>query len=1111
MAEAILFNLSGKILESLGSVLLQELGSLFHVKDELARLEHVVSAIKVKLLDAEEQSRKSNEVEHWLKELKYVLYDVDDLLDAYSTKILQRNAMSGHRMTKEVRIFFSHSNQFADRVKISREIKFVKEKLDDIAKNMSSFNFREQNSEARVENFRREQTHSFIDASDIIGRGHDKERVIKLLSEVNENESVSTVAVVGLGGLGKTTLAQLVFNDDAFSADFELKMWVHVSDIFDVKTIVEKILVSKSGELEMETLQQELRKKIDGKKYLLVLDDLWNEDLEDWLKLKILLAGGARGSRILVTTRSAKAAASTQSFRSYELKGLNEDDSWSLFSKMVLGQRNESEASIFQDIGREIVKKCVGVPLAIRSIGRLLYFKMTESEWLRVKNEFLANANLSIRKDLQVLKLSYDHLPSHLKHCFAYCSLFPKGYLFYKKNVIQLWIAQGFVQSSWDDQRLEDAGDEYFSELLWRSFFQDAKKDYLGNIWGFEMHDLMCDLAQLVAGTECSLSTLDAKIVDARTRHVSSLFISSPSSSSLVFPIGLLKANRTRTLLLPVQSHISREKRHSNSDTIFSTLRCLRTLDLRYFKFKSLSDSIGKLKHLRYLRISGNDLIEQLPSCIWKLQNLQTLILSYCSKLLELPSEITKIASLRHIEIDGCHSLKHMPHGLGKLSSLQTLSLFVVGNSQSSASRQGAGLWELNMLNNLRETLVIRQLENAAIALNTAYLKEKEYLQSLSLCWSDKDNVDVDVDVDESEMLLEALRPHPNLKKLKITFFGGLKIPNWISSLRNVVSIKLVGCKRCQHIPKLDHLLSLKELTLTQLHALEYISDSMTTSTTFFPSLEELILKDCGNMRGWWRAIDVEIPQFQRLSQLEIENCPKLTSMPLFPFVTYLKLKNASPKPLQQTLAMLKMNMAAAPSKMLSFHVSQVEDLKSHLDQWLQCFPSLHFLSIFDCPGLTFLPRHLKHLCSLKILYLVNAEDLDPSSGDDKGEDFQWQHLTSLDTLSFSGLPKMLALPSALQHVTTLQRLTISSCPTLKDLPTWLPNLNALHILEVEDCPELKSMPDGMPRLTSLRELEIRSCGQLSKRCRKNEGEDWPKIAHVPVVFVDGERQSLRA
>jgi hypothetical protein len=206
----------------------------------------------------------------------------------------------------------------------------------------------------------------------------------RLLLDSDVKENVSIIPIVGIGGLGKTTLAQYVYNNEEVKKHFELRVWVCVSDPFDVKTIVQKIIECVIGKrpesLEMDLLQCKLRANIDGKRYLLVLDDVWNENRGTWLDLEKLLSGGLKGSKVLITTRSKRVAEITGTGPLYILGGLSESNSWNLFKRMAFKDGEEPENPKLVEIGREIIKKCAQVPLAIRSIGSLLYFKNSEAD-----------------------------------------------------------------------------------------------------------------------------------------------------------------------------------------------------------------------------------------------------------------------------------------------------------------------------------------------------------------------------------------------------------------------------------------------------------------------------------------------------------------------------------------------------------------------------------------------------------------------------------------------------------------------------------------------------------------------------------------------------------
>ncbi|KAJ8900336.1 hypothetical protein K2173_024976 [Erythroxylum novogranatense] len=539
---------------------------------------------------------------------------------------------------------------------MGRKIKEVRERLDDIATDSQKFHLvRRLVPETPL--LIRPQTYSFVGEEEVIGRDNDKNTILSLLLDYNTSQNVLIIPIVGIGGLGKTTLAQFVYNDERVKNHFELKLWVCVSDPFDVKLVIEKILKSLTDRnqenLELDQLQSQLRKRIDGKKYLLVFDDVWNEDIKVWQELQRLLMCGARGSRIIVTTRSTKVAMVTSRLSPYVLKGLSLEESWTLFTKLVFeGQEPKTYSSKLLQIGKETVQKCAGVPLAIKTIGSLLYFKNPETEWSPfMENEF-SKTSQDENDILPTLQLSYKNLPPHLKHCFAYCSLFPKDHELDVETLVQLWIAQGFVKSSNTSQCLEKLGLEYFKDLLWRSFFQEVKYNRQESIERCKMHDLMHDLATLVAGSESTISNPNVDKVGEKTRHVSFNF---NIDSTWQVPPHFYNALSLQTFLLPIQSSWDCNKLLPKSvwETIFSNFRCFRVFDLNMTRVEEMPDSIKELKHLRYLDFSRSR-ISILPSSISSLQNLQVLKLSSCHGLKELPIGITKLLNLRHLDCYDC-------------------------------------------------------------------------------------------------------------------------------------------------------------------------------------------------------------------------------------------------------------------------------------------------------------------------------------------------------------------------------------------------------------------------------------------------------------------------
>ncbi|KAK6269776.1 hypothetical protein POUND7_006881 [Theobroma cacao] len=339
-------------------------------------------------------------------------------------------------------------------------------------------------------------------------------------------------------------------------------------------------------------------------------------------------------------------------------------------------------------------------------------------------------------------------------------------------------------------------------------------------------------------------------------------------------------------------------------------------LNLSRMNIDILPNSISKLKHLRYLDLSGNGRLAVLPNAVTKLHTLQTLLLYSCKSLKELPRDTWQLISLEYLGIDGCDDLKCLPKGLGKLTSLQRLQRFIV-NSVKKGFSGAATLNELRDLNDLGNYLSIENLDmvrNVELESMETNLKGKKRLQSLQLGWKDSASRDYRKD----ELLLDNLQPHHYLKELSVYGYEGAKFSRWLSYLKNLVKIHIYKSWNFQHVvtlPPLDELSSLQSITLEDLPLLEHVADGMGDHPSFpshcFQSLQQLEIRNCPKLNGWWRTRNenqgstAELPWFPCLSKLKIINCPKLTSMPLFPSVDQeLSLEHTSIRPLRQTLKM---------------------------------------------------------------------------------------------------------------------------------------------------------------------------------------------------------------
>ncbi|KAK4577722.1 hypothetical protein RGQ29_028014 [Quercus rubra] len=674
-AETFVFNIAQKVLEKLGSLAFQEARLIWGAEIDLGRFEKTLSIVKAVLLDAEEQQAHNQELTVWLGQLKEVFYDAQDVLDEFECEALRRQVveMQGST-TRKVRRFFSSSNPLIFRTKMAHKVKEIRARLDEVAADRSKFDLSERSDDRHVVRGR-EMSYSFVQPSDVIGRDQDKENIVKHLMDPSDGQSISVVPVVGIGGLGKTALAKLVFNDERVIEHFELKCWVCVSDEFVLKQLLVKIIKSITSEnrsdLDEEQLQVLLRNNLDGKKFFLVLDDVWNEDRGKWIELRNLLTGVANGSKILVTTRSPTIASMMGTMSPYNLEGLLHQECLSLFIKWAFDEGKERQHTNLVEIGDAIVKKCKGVPLAVKSLGSLLYSKLDEHDWIFVRDNEMWKLNRKEGDILSVLQLSYNQMPSYLKQCFSFLSLFPKDHEFNTLELIPYWLANGLLQSPNENQEMEDIGNQYIDELYSRCFLEDYLDS--GYMREFKMHDLAHDLALSSVQSECLIINCQIQNISKMVWHLS--YSDNTGQNENVLKC-LQKSKSLRTILSPLKGVGPSTK--SFVDLCISKFRYLRVLGLSDSSFEVLPSSIGTMKHLRLLDLSKNCRIRKFPNSICNLQNLQTLRLNGCEKIEELPKDIRYLIRLRNLTM--ITKQKCLPRCS---NSLRLLRLFNCGNLES--------------------------------------------------------------------------------------------------------------------------------------------------------------------------------------------------------------------------------------------------------------------------------------------------------------------------------------------------------------------------------------------------------------------------------------------
>ncbi|KAK2636923.1 hypothetical protein Ddye_031715 [Dipteronia dyeriana] len=1047
--------------------------------------------------DAEEKQITNPSVRQWVDELKDAAYHASDLLDEiFSLALADPHAKNSSDLTKVVK------NR-------NHELEKMTKKLEIFAKHKDVLGLKASFSEKSSP---RLQLTSLVDETEVYGRETVTKNIKDFLlsSNVGGNEIPAVVAIVGIAGVGKTTLAQLLYNDSEVQNHFDKSSWVYISEDFDVfkvtKTLYESITLKPCNIKVLNILQVKLKKRLTRKKFLIVLDDVWNEYYNKWDALRNFLKVGDSESRIIVTTRSQGVASTMRAIHTHHLQPLEDDVCWKVFANQAFGSPCAHDASPkLKKIGEEITKKCRGLPFAAKVLGSLLYSKVDAHEWENILNSNIRDLPSDKSDILPSLRLSYYNLSSHLKQCFAYCSIFPKDYVYDKKKLILLWMAEGFLPHPRSGQTMEEVGIECFHELLSNSFFQQRND---GNKQRFVMHGLMHDLAQFAFRESCfEFEKGKSYCISKTARHFS--FVRGKTLDGLEKFDSLDEAKFLWTFLPLSLSSPTDSSCSINPEVIQDRLpkqKQLRVLSLsHYMNLSMLPDEFGQLLHLRYLDLS-HTAIKELQEWVGCLYNLQTLILSHCVQLDRLPEKMVNLINLGHLDLNRTDSLAMMPLHFSKLKSLRILTTFIVGSSEEASS-----ISELGKLLLLRDKLSILKLQNVGNAEDAvnAKLKDKEKLKELEFNWSSNNGL-------EPETILEKLRPHENIEKVSVVRYGGTRLPDWLgdSSFSNMVTLYLTDCQNCSSLPSLGQLSSLRKLRVTNMQGLRSIQVGFYgNGSSSFVSFESLLILEFKDMPNWerWSSL-VTGGGFPSLQELLIQNCGKLMEIPkclpslesLFIFqCRRLRFDVSKDYPALQTL---QLRSCSYPAKIKLNFFSKLKSLQIHgclflrfleiseeLHQELSFFQELEISkchgmelfsgrSILPAPNLTsFTVRDCKNLLSMpeQMHTLLSSLQTLSISGCRELESFPEGGLPpSLQKLAIQDCAKLQSMPEKMHILVALQTLKISECPELESFPEGgLPP--SLQKLTIQDSAKLQSMPEQMHILVALQTLKISGCPEL--------------------------------
>ncbi|KAK1271355.1 putative disease resistance RPP13-like protein 1 [Acorus gramineus] len=826
------------------------------VKDEFKKLKGKLNGIQYFLEDAEIKGFQDGAVRRWLDKLKDIVYDIEEIINDFSLRIDKSRTSNVHGSSssfEKAKSFISQKMKVIYHLhKIGKRIQAINDRMGQIHKGRKQLTLITGSVLPPTTTiFQRPETTSGIIESEIFGIDKDAKHLVQLLTNKDGGDRV--FAVVGMGGIGKTTLAQKIYNNGRIQSHFQKRIWVCVSKYVHEIDVLKEIITQAGGQCgedrSKEALTSKMKSVLSGKRFLLVLDDLWSDQV--WKDcLRVPLHDSTSDSMVLITTRNGEIATQMGAAYTHEMGVLSDDDAWSVLCKVAnQGGNARNIDQSMEEVGMKIVKKCKGLPLAIKVIGGVLMGKGIAPE----------------------LQLSYIDLPPYLKPCFLYCSLFPEDYEISQTELTRMWIAEGFVKED-GDSSMEDRAEMYHQELVARSLLQVVYYDPLEMVC--KMHDLVREMAiSLTEGFHSPQQ--DSEGASLKPRRL---------SISTAEQFKELKEMPLRSLLFfgDIEIRIS-----IDLSQIFVKLKYIRVLNLSHISIDRLPDAIGKLAQLRYLDISHTRITE-LPDSLCNLEYLQTLLLQKCPKFTKLPTDFRRLQALRHLIIENV-----MPAGIRQLTHLQTLKTFKIHNNHHNDGGEGphdddgCNINELGLLSQLRY-LVIEDLQNvrSGAEAKKAAMQDKTHLRNLRLVWNTWESPPDERAMMRLEEVFEELCPPSSIQVLLVNGFPGRELPRRMTSLQNLIHLVMNHVHYLQQLPSLGLLPQLKQLYINFNDAIKIIGSEFMFGGGgrrggggAFPKLEVLEFTE---MNGWeeWRD-GMEQPILPRLTSLKLFECPKLRSLPM--------------------------------------------------------------------------------------------------------------------------------------------------------------------------------------------------------------------------------------
>ncbi|KAK4590529.1 hypothetical protein RGQ29_020900 [Quercus rubra] len=844
------------LIDNILSVLAIETSLLWGVRDAVVDMKNELISMQSFLVDADKKGTSNEAEKTWVASVRDMAYEVEDIIDQFMYHINSQRI--GGRSVR----FLHHTIYFPQNLWVRHQVAAKLHKINKKIKTIPEVNRRygvnhiegKSSSDNHKWIVRRGESPLFHKEDELVGIENKRQLIMGWLMDGEPRQTV--ISIVGMGGSGKTTLVANTYNNDDVKKHFDCWAWITVSQAYELENLLRSLikefyesrkeanpadLSSMNYRLLVKTLVNYLEKKV----YLLVVDDVWDTNLLD--EIKVSIQDSCLGSRIILTTRKEDVAC-------YPLGGkhhvhymqlLQKEEAWELFCKKAFPSNPNGSCPLeLESFAQELVGKCEGVPLAIAALGSLMYSKNL-SQWNEIYNglNWSLSKNPKLESVKSILFLSFNDLPYQLKHCFLYCSLFPEDHEIQRKMLTKLWMGEGFVEQI-EGSTLEEVADSYLVELIFRNMLQVVERNEFERPRMCKMHDLLRELALSVSIKEKFGAVYDGgeEMKECKARRISIHKFDGELKS-------FTGMSKLRSFLVFNKS----------LKTLPSGSKMLRVLNLEDAPIDKLPDELFKLFNLRYLNLRGT-LLKKLPNSIGSLLNLQTLDIG-STQIESLPHGIGKLQNLRHLIMyrytGNWNEFRYSigvqaPLNIGQLKNLQTVCYFEAKVDLIRQFRSMTQLTSIGIGN-------VKEADETDLCIT---------IQSMRLLCK----LSVMVTNEEETLRMDALSsPPPNLQWLFL--IGKLEtVPQWFRSLQSLTHLWLHWSRLSEdllpHIADLPHL---EHLTLSN----AYVGKQICFSTGF-PKLTKLEIRNSPQLN----EIIIEKGVMPNLKSLGIDSCIELKTVP---------------------------------------------------------------------------------------------------------------------------------------------------------------------------------------------------------------------------------------